>query len=111
MNQINSQTLNDIIKLIVDTANPEKIILFGSQSKRNTHPHSDIDILIIESEPFTKGRSRRKEMGKLERLLAKWGIPTDVLIYSHEEVEYWRDSINHVLARALRDGKLLYERH
>ena len=29
---------------------------------------------------------------------------------SHEDVAYWRDSLNHVLARALREGRVLYER-
>lgn len=34
----------------------------------------------------------------------------DVLVYSREDVEYWRDSLNYVLARALREGRVLYAR-
>ena len=38
------------------------------------------------------------------------GVAKDILVYSRPEVEYWRDSLNHVVARALREGRVLYER-
>ena len=37
-------------------------------------------------------------------------VSKDILVYSRAEVEYWRDSLNHVVARALREGRVLYER-
>lgn len=42
--------------------------------------------------------------------LAQFPAPGDVLVYSLDEVEYRRDSIDHVLARALREGVVLHER-
>ena len=33
-----------------------------------------------------------------------------VLVYSSDEVERWRESRNHVVGRALREGRVLYER-
>lgn len=38
------------------------------------------------------------------------GVSKDVLVYSRDEVEYWRDSLDNVLAQALREGRTLYER-
>ncbi|MGE5557663.1 MAG: hypothetical protein ACM3WV_03515 [Bacillota bacterium] len=32
----------------------------------------------------------------------------DILVYSREEVERWRSARNHIIARALREGRLLY---
>ncbi|MDD2201334.1 MAG: nucleotidyltransferase domain-containing protein [Firmicutes bacterium] len=32
----------------------------------------------------------------------------DILVYSREEVDRWRDSRNHVIGRALREGVVLY---
>jgi len=37
-------------------------------------------------------------------------VAADLLVYSTEDVDYWRDSLNHVLARALREGTVLFER-
>lgn len=42
--------------------------------------------------------------------LAQFPALGDVLVYSLDEVEYRRDSIDHVLARALREGVVLHER-
>ena len=44
------------------------------------------------------------------KVLAGSGVPKDILVYSRDDVEYWRDSLNHILARALRERKVLYER-
>lgn len=35
----------------------------------------------------------------------------DFLVYSPEEVDQWKDVQNHVIVRALADGKVLYERN
>ena len=50
------------------------------------------------------------ELARLGRALDGFRVAADVLVYSRDEVEYWRDSLNHVLARALREGRVLYER-
>ena len=47
---------------------------------------------------------------RLYQALAGFHVPADVLVYSRDDVDYWRDSLNHVLARALREGKVLYAR-
>jgi hypothetical protein len=43
-------------------------------------------------------------------LLAHYPISQDLLVYTPAEIEEWRSSRNHVIGRALREGKLLYER-
>ena len=71
---------------------------------------SDVDLIVIESEPFGPGRRRLDEMQRLYRALSGFLVPIDLLVYSKADVEYWRDSLNYVLARALREGRVLYER-
>ena len=45
---IEQATLNDIVKRIVDVADPEKIILFGSAARGDSGRNSDVDLLIIK---------------------------------------------------------------
>ncbi len=104
------EALPRIVRRIVDLVHPEKIILFGSRARGTAEETSDIDLLVIESEPFGPGRNKFDELGRLYEHLGGFGIPKDILLYSHDEVEEWRSSINHVIARALREGKVLYER-
>jgi len=33
----------------------------------------------------------------------------DVLIASTDEVQFWRDARSHVIARALREGQIVYD--
>lgn len=110
MVEVTQDILDEMVNTIVKAVEPEQIILFGSRAKGAEKSGSDIDLLIVESEPFDMTRSRRKEMVKLWHILAGFRISKDILVYSRQEVEYWRDSINHVVARALREGRVLYER-
>jgi hypothetical protein len=44
----------------------------------------------------------------LWRALSQFPVAKDILVYSQDEVEKWRDARNHVIARALREGRVLY---
>lgn len=102
--------ITEMVEVLVKEADPEQVILFGSRGRGEARDNSDVDLIVVETEPFGPGRDRVKEMARLYRALAGFMVPTDILVYSKADVEYWRDSLNHVLARALRDGKVLYER-
>ncbi len=110
MPAVTPDLLHRMVRAIVDEVDPEQVILFGSRARGEARDTSDIDLLVIEAEPFGPGRSRRGEMNRLYKALRSFRPPTDILVFSKEDVEYWRDSLNHVLARALREGKVLYER-
>ena len=108
--QVTDSLLSDMVRAIVAEADPEQVILFGSRARGDARDDSDVDLLVIESTPFGNGRSRRQEAVRLWRAVSGLGVTKDILVYSRDEVEYWRNSLNHVLARALREGRVLYER-
>ena len=108
--RVNNALLARMVQAIVDEVNPEQVILFGSHARGDAGPDSDVDLIIVESAPFGEDRDRHVEETRLWRALASFHVPKDLLVYSRDEVEYWRDSLNNVLARALREGRVLYER-
>ena len=99
-----------MVQAIVDEVDPEQVILFGSRARGDERENSDVDLIVVEAEPFGPGRSRHRELVRLYHAVAGYRVCADLLVFSHEDVDYWRDSLNHVLARALREGKVLYER-
>lgn len=105
------EVLNSIVLSILSVSNPEKIILFGSQAGGNYREDSDLDLMIIDSKPFGKERSRLEEILKIRNALTDIRLGIDILLYDKNEVEYWKDSINHIIADCLNEGKVLYERH
>lgn len=108
--RVDDTVLRRMTAAIVAAADPEQVILFGSHARGDAGPDSDVDLVVIEAEPFGPGRDRRAEAARLWRALAGIEAAVDILVYSRDEAEYWRDSLNNVLARALREGKVLYER-
>jgi|APFre7841882654_1041346.scaffolds.fasta_scaffold297771_1 predicted nucleotidyltransferase len=103
-------TLRDMVEAIVEAVDPEQIILFGSQARGDARTGSDIDLLVVETDPFSAVRSRRKELARVCRALAPYTVPIDVLLYSRAELAQWKHSRTHVIGRALRDGKVVYAR-
>lgn len=103
--------LGRMVRAIVDEVEPEQVILFGSFGCGDDREGSDIDLIFVEAEPSGPERSRHSEIVRLHHALAGFCVPTEILVYYQEDDSYWHDSLNHVLAGALREGKVLHERH
>ena len=102
--------LDRMVRAIVAEVDPEQVILFGSRARGDAREDSDVDLIVVEAEPFGQARSRRRESTRILLALFDFEVPIDILLYSRDEIAYWRDSLNHVLARAVREGRVLYER-
>ena len=97
-------------EVIVREIHPAQIILFGSRARGDASPDSDVDLLIVQDEPFSLARPREQVRRRLCERLAGFGVAKDLLLFSRDTVEAWRHTTNHVIARALREGRILYER-
>lgn len=105
----NEETLlHQIVRIIVREVSPEAIILLGSRARSDARTDSDVDLLIVESEPFSPQRSRRKEATRLYIALKELDVSKDILLYSREEFDHWKNSKSHVVGRAVREGEVLY---
>lgn len=110
MLQVTEKDIAEMVRTIVDEVAPERVILFGSRAAGTGGMDSDVDFLVVESEPFHSGRSRRHESARIWKSLSRFDIPIDILLFSNDEVEEWRHSLNHIVSRALREGRTVYER-
>lgn len=111
MLQVTEELLKEMTDLIVREVKPRKIILFGSHARGTARADSDLDFLVVEDGPFDAQRSRRAEMTRLWNIMFDYFIPIDFLVFTPQEIEQWKDTKNHVIAHALREGRMLYESH
>jgi uncharacterized protein len=102
--------LQQLTAVIVRKCQPFRIVLFGSQARGNANDDSDIDLLVIDSQPFSRTRSRRRAIAEIRRSLPSLGIPIDLLLFDDDEYRKWKETTNHVIAEALREGRVLHER-
>lgn len=108
MRQVTEQDIQDLVKDIVEEFHPEAVYLFGSRARGEAQKDSDVDLMVIVSEPFDEKHSRQRELTRLWGIAARSRLPVDVLLFSRSEMEEWRGSGSHVIGRALLEGKSLY---
>ncbi|MEA3338948.1 MAG: nucleotidyltransferase domain-containing protein [Chloroflexota bacterium] len=104
MGQVRQDMLDGIIRRIVEVAQPEKIIMFGSAVRGEMGPHSDVDLLVVKSGVRHRGRLA----GDIYMKLIGAGQAVDVIVVTPEDIERYRDSIGLIIKPALQEGKVIY---
>ena len=100
----NPGLLKQLVDLLVDAAHPRRIILFGSHTRGDHSPESDLDVIVVLDEV----NDRMDEMVRLRRVLAPIKMPIDVLVYSESDIRergHWPGTVLH---EALTEGWTLY---
>ena len=97
------KVLAEIVQSIVEAAQPDKVILFGSAARSEMGPNSDFDLLVIKSGKFNHWRLLTTIYRRLPGSAA-----VDVVLASAEDIERYGDSPYLVYFPALREGKLVY---
>ena len=102
--QPNSRIIDLLVKEIVETVNPLKIILFGSAARGEMKQDSDIDLLVVMPE----GVHRRRTAQLLYRQISGLGVPFDILVATPEDLEKHRDNIGLIYRVVLQEGREIY---
>jgi predicted nucleotidyltransferase len=91
MGKRESQKITGILEKLLaqKEISADKIVVFGSRSRGNYQPDSDIDIIIISRNFEKKGIFERVAMasGIHRQLVKKINIPVDLLYFSPSEWE------------------------
>ncbi len=96
--------LAEVVRRIVEVADPEKIILFGSAARDEMTSHSDLDLLIIK-----EGGDALDLMGRIYMRMYGVGTAVDALVVAPDDVERYKNSHALVYRPALEEGRVIYE--
>ncbi|HOU13691.1 MAG TPA: nucleotidyltransferase domain-containing protein [Anaerolineae bacterium] len=104
----NVQQIETLVSIIAQTADPEQVILFGSQASGAAHADSDYDFMVVmrdvENERLI---SRRIYHALLERHI---GVAVDIIVVDAEKLTKRRYTPGLIYRRALQEGKVCYDR-
>ena len=103
---VNTETLNEAARRLVERFHPERIILFGSQARGTANERSDVDLLVVCS---FEGQ-RRRLMIEMDRALWGLGIAKDIIVLTPQEYERDKRIPGTIARPASREGKVVYER-
>jgi len=106
MTTLTPKLVEQIINHIVATADPKKIILFGSRARGDLQSNSDIDLLVIADSVIP----RHRRAASLYGALSKIQLSMDILVFTPKEVEEWSGVRQAFVTTAVREGKVLYEK-
>jgi predicted nucleotidyltransferase len=99
------ELISDATRLLIEAANPERIILFGSYSRGDFTKDSDLDLLVI----VPRVVDRIEEMARLRLVLRNIPMAIDVVVYSREEMEEREHLRGTMLYHALHEGRVLHD--
>jgi predicted nucleotidyltransferase len=103
--KIDDSLIRDIVRRILSVSSPDKIILFGSAATGQMVRDSDIDLLVVASNPGQP----RKESVRIRESLTGLDFPFDVIVISTEWFEESKGVIGGIAYPAHKYGKVIYE--
>jgi predicted nucleotidyltransferase len=98
--------LLEAVRRIVQVADPEKIIVFGSAARGQLGPESDVDFLVVKDGDYHP----RRLAAQIYRALADLEHDTDIVVVTSAQLERYQHSLCLVLSSATREGKVVYDR-
>jgi predicted nucleotidyltransferase len=103
---VTEERLQEVARRIVETFNPECIILFGSCASGEPTPDSDVDLLIVMED----GEHLAERRTAVCRLFRPRPFPMDILVYTPAEIQHALALRNTFILEAVERGGVLYAR-
>jgi predicted nucleotidyltransferase len=102
---LSEKTIQQAVKRIVQTIQPNKVILFGSYARGDSTPDSDLDLMVI----LPGHPDKVAEMIRLRQTIGAVGTGVDVLVFSEDEALRRGQVPGTVVYWANNEGKVLYD--
>jgi predicted nucleotidyltransferase len=96
--------LDELVRRMVESVHPLRIILFGSAARGEMGPNSDLDTLVVMPNESDCGEVNKT----LIRSLRGLGCPKDIVVVRQSDIEQYGDNPYLIIHTALSEGKELY---
>ena len=96
--------VQEIVRRVVEVADPDRIILFGSAARGDMGPHSDLDFLVIKSGEY----SRHRLVGDMCFAIREIRTPVDFTLATPETVERHKHEKFLIFYPAMAEGVEVY---
>ncbi len=107
MSPIKSLIIDKIVDVIKKTADPDKVVLFGSRAREGYGRGSDYDFMVVKK----RVRNEREVSRRIYRALFDQKIKqaVDIIVVGADKLRAKQNNPYLIYFWALREGKVLYE--
>lgn len=98
--------LQEIINRIVEEADPDKIVLFGSRVRNHHKDSSDYDVCVIKQGFYHKRKLRRNLYSKLFGV----GAAVDIIVETPEKFSELKTKPFLIYSEVEKHGEVIYEK-
>jgi predicted nucleotidyltransferase len=98
--------LQRVVDVVVETARPIRIVLFGSSVRGDGRLSSDVDVMVVVGD----GTDRHQTTKALYLAMARerFGLPVEFHVTTPSLIERHRDDVGYYHFDAVREGRDLY---
>ena len=101
----NKNYLKEIIQQVVKEVAPDKIILFGSQAKKEQSKESDYDIFVLKN-----NLTCRRKLAQRIYLKLNVDVPVDVIVETPKRYNQLKDNPFLIYNEIAKYGRVIYEK-
>lgn len=94
----------ELVRCLVESVHPIRIILFGSAARGELREGSDLDLLVVVPDGLPHGETWNQAYRSLRRL----PFPKDLVLISEGLLKAHAEDPGFIYARALQEGRELY---
>jgi len=105
MQKVTNELLSKISECIVESMQPEKIILFGSHAWGAPDQDSDVDLFVVVPSSDQPSYKRARAVYRSLRGIA---VPFDVIVQTREELERTVSAPSSFAHKVMEQGRVLY---
>ena len=98
------QTIDELVRRIIEAVHPRRIVLFGSAARGEMGPNSDLDVMAI----MPDGTHRRKTAQEIYRRMWGFGFAKDIVVVTESDVREYGMNPYMIIKNALEEGRELY---
>ncbi len=99
------KTIERIIEYASRISDAEQIILFGSMANATNDVYSDLDLLIVSEDIFSK----KQTIEKIKQFASEFSVSADVLVYSRRQIEKESEQSFSFISGIIKSGKIVYQ--
>ena len=96
--------IDEIVRRVVQVAEPDRIILFGSAARGDMGPDSDLDFLVVKSGEYDRAQLE----GDIYVAMRGVGLAADFILVTPQQVEQYKHAKFLIIHPALEEGVDVY---